>query len=107
MRHTGKDSHPIADSHEDTGVPRSNVKMVHINPEDGKAWEAHGNDETRHSSGKWGGYFDNGASSKIDDVLAEDGGLLYVLPLAVHLNFFWQTSKVDYSMSTWIFFMDK
>ena len=29
-----------------------------------------------------------GASSKIDDVLAEDGGLLHVLPLAVHLNFF-------------------
>ena len=32
-------------------------------------------------------YFENGASSKIDDVLAEDGGLLNVLPLAVHLNF--------------------
>ena len=32
--------------------------------------------------------FENGASSKIDDVLAEDGGLLHVLPLAVHLNFF-------------------
>ena len=31
-------------------------------------------------------HFDNGASSKIDDVLAEDGGLLHVLPLAVHLN---------------------
>ena len=29
----------------------------------------------------------NGASSKIDDVLADDGGLLHVLPLAVHLNF--------------------
>ena len=27
-------------------------------------------------------HFDNGASSKIDDVLAEDGGLLHVLPLA-------------------------
>ena len=33
-------------------------------------------------------HFENGASSKIDDVLAEDGGLLHVLPLAVHLNFF-------------------
>ena len=32
--------------------------------------------------------FENGASSMIDDVLAEDGGLLHVLPLAVHLNFF-------------------
>ena len=31
-------------------------------------------------------HFENGASSKIDDVLAEDGGLLHVLPLAVHLN---------------------
>ena len=28
------------------------------------------------------------ASSKIDDVLAEDGGLLHVLTLAVHLKFF-------------------
>ena len=33
-------------------------------------------------------HFDNGASSRIDDVLAEDGGLLNVLPLAVHLKFF-------------------
>ena len=33
-------------------------------------------------------HFENGASSKIDDVLAEDGGILHVLPLAVHLNFF-------------------
>ena len=33
-------------------------------------------------------HFDNGASSKIDDVVAGDGGLLHVLPLAVHLNFF-------------------
>ena len=36
--------------------------------------------------GRW--HFNNGASSKIDDVLAEDDGLLHVLPLAVHLNFF-------------------
>ena len=33
-------------------------------------------------------YFENGALIKIDDVLAEDGGLLHVLPLEVHLNFF-------------------
>ena len=33
-------------------------------------------------------HFDNGALSKIDDVLAEDGGLLQVLPLTVHLKFF-------------------
>ena len=31
---------------------------------------------------------ENGASSKIEDVLAEDGGLLHVLTLTVHLNFF-------------------
>ena len=33
-------------------------------------------------------HFENGASVKIDDVLAEDGGLLHVLPLAVHRYFF-------------------
>ena len=33
-------------------------------------------------------HFDNGgASSKIDYVLAEDGGLLHVLTIAIHLNF--------------------
>ena len=32
--------------------------------------------------------FDNGATSKIDDVLSEHGGLLHVLPLTVHLNIF-------------------
>ena len=43
-------------------------------------------------------HFENGASIKIDDVLAEDGGLLHVLPLAVHLNFFLgRTSWVDHS----------
>ena len=35
--------------------------------------------------------------SCFDNVLAEDGGLLNVLPLAVHLNFFWRTSRVDHS----------
>ena len=34
--------------------------------------------------------FENGASSKIDDVLAEDVGLLHVLPLTVHLKFYGQ-----------------
>ena len=33
-------------------------------------------------------HFENSASSKIEDVLTEDGGLLHVLTLAVHLNFF-------------------
>ena len=33
-------------------------------------------------------HLDNGASSKIDDFLTENGGLLHVLPLAVLLNFF-------------------
>ena len=32
--------------------------------------------------------FDNGATRKIDDVLIEHGGLLHVLLLAVHLDFF-------------------
>ena len=31
--------------------------------------------------------FENGATSKIDDVLIKHGGLLHVLPLAVHLDF--------------------
>ena len=35
-------------------------------------------------------HFENGASSKIDDDLAEDGGLLHVLPLTVHLKFYRQ-----------------
>ena len=39
--------------------------------------------------GGWGGWhFDNVVSCKIDDVLTEVGGLLHVLPLAVHLKFF-------------------
>ena len=33
-------------------------------------------------------HFDNDATSKIDDVLTEHGGLLHVLPLAVQLSFF-------------------
>ena len=33
---------------------------------------------------------DNDATSKIDDVLTEHGGLLYVLPRAVHLRFFFR-----------------
>ena len=32
-------------------------------------------------------HFDNDATSKTDDVLTEHGGLLHVLPLAVHLRF--------------------
>ena len=43
--------------------------------------------------GEWvcwvgGWHLDNDATSKIDDVFVEDGGLLHVLPLAVHLDFF-------------------
>ena len=30
-------------------------------------------------------HFDTGATSKIDDVLTEDAGLLHVLPLTAHL----------------------
>ena len=33
-------------------------------------------------------HFDNGATSKFDDVLLEHGGLPHVLSLAVHLHFF-------------------
>ena len=33
-------------------------------------------------------HFDNDATGKIDDVLTEHGGLLHVLPLAVHPEFF-------------------
>ena len=33
-------------------------------------------------------HFDNCTTSQIDDVLTEHGGLLHVLPLAVHLKFF-------------------
>ena len=50
--------------------------------------------------------FENGALSKIDDVLAEDGGLLHVLPLAVHLKFFygkvgWTILKLSYFLMLW------
>ena len=38
-------------------------------------------------SGCW--HFDKGATSKFDDVLLEHDGLPHVLPLAVHLKFFW------------------
>ena len=33
-------------------------------------------------------HFDNGAMSRIGDVLIENGGLQHVLPLAVKLGFF-------------------
>ena len=33
-------------------------------------------------------HFDNGATSKFDNVLLDQGGLSHVLPLAVHLSFF-------------------
>ena len=34
-------------------------------------------------------HFDNGGRSNFDDILLEHGGLLHVLPLAVHWKFFW------------------
>ena len=34
-----------------------------------------------------GWHFDNGSTSKNDDVLTEDGGLLHALPLAVHQKY--------------------
>ena len=42
-------------------------------------------------------HFDNDATSKIDDVLTEHGGLLHVLPLAVHLRYF--LLHLSYSLS--------
>ena len=39
-------------------------------------------------------HFDNSATSKIDDVLTEHGGLPHILPLAVHLRFL---SRGDHS----------
>ena len=51
--------------------------------------------------GYW--HFDNGATSKVDDVLLDHGGLPHVLPLAVQLEFFgqvWGTiPRCSYSLS--------
>ena len=49
-------------------------------------------------------HFNNDASSKIDDVLTEDGGLLHVLPLAVHLNFF--NGQVEWTILDHSFFLN-
>ena len=38
---------------------------------------------------------DNGATSRIDDALYEHGGLLNVLPLAVHLKFYLGDMYID------------
>ena len=45
-------------------------------------------------------HFDNDATSKIEDVLTEHGGLLHVLPLAVHLQYFfcWTILSKFYSL---------
>ena len=44
------------------------------------------------------GILDNDAACKIEDVLTEHGGLLHVLPLAVHLKYFFcWTSRGDHS----------
>ena len=47
----------------------------------------------------------NGAKSKIDDILTEHGGLLYILPLAVHVNFILTKYKGEHSetVSSWSF----
>ena len=42
-------------------------------------------------------HFDNGATSKFDDVLLDHGGLPHVISLAVHLDFVWWTSRGEYS----------
>ena len=53
------------------------------------------------------GHFDKGATSKIDDVLIEHGGLLYVLTLTVHLDFFYGQVggtflKLSYSLGLFV-----
>ena len=45
--------------------------------------------------------------SQIDDILTEDGGLLNVLPLAVHLKFFcgqvgWTILKLSYLLNFFV-----
>ena len=50
-------------------------------------------------------HFENGATSKIDDVLLEHGGLPYGLPLTVHLHsekFFGVGGLQDFSVSRMI-----
>ena len=52
-------------------------------------------------------HFDNDATSKIDDVLTEHGGLLHVLPLIVHLVFFYEQVggtflKLSYSLGLFV-----
>ena len=45
----------------------------------------------------------NDATSKIDDVLTEHGGLIHVLPLAVHLIFFcWIILNLSYSLTFYV-----
>ena len=49
-------------------------------------------------------HFDKGASSKIDDVLSDDGVLLHVLPLAVHLKFFLTSRGIILQLSSFLNF---
>ena len=48
-------------------------------------------------------HFDNGATSKIDDVLFEHGRLLYILPLTDHPTYLWYTSRGDHAKMFLVF----
>ena len=48
-------------------------------------------------------HFDNGATSKIDDVFFEHGRLLYILPLADHPTYLWYTSRGDHAKMFLVF----
>ena len=48
-------------------------------------------------------HFDNGTTSRINDVLFEYGRLLYILSLAVHLTSFGWTSRGDHSKMFLVF----
>ena len=48
-------------------------------------------------------HFDNGATSKIDDVLFEHGRLLSILPLADHPPYFGKKRREDHSKMFLVF----
>ena len=48
-------------------------------------------------------HFENSSTSKIDDIPIEYVGLPHALPLAVHLVFYWWTSRGDHSKPILLF----
>ena len=47
-------------------------------------------------------HFDNRATSKFDDVLLDHSGLPHVLPLAIHLDFFWVENSKMVLLFEWV-----